>query len=395
MQIHILMPILSLCGVSWSSDGTDNLTENVAESTEEASVESVATLRPWAQLQTWATLMDQDRDVQADPASYGDPEHDVGFLLRRARLGLEGDIALQRDAASGASVDYAISVGVASPYDAISPSESDVALVDAFSRVTLPSGGYTSSLSVGIQRVPFHREGLMSSVDLLFQERSVGGAWIEPGRETGAVLGQQLSLGDGNGSLWFRGGVYNGNQRWDGDNDPGLMLSGRLEYLQGDAYRTWSASREGAFGLGVAAQQNQQLATASSGLNADMLARWRGWCVQAEFQTDTTEPADTLSAPAAVSSTTTRVGYMGQLSHFLVLNGVSGLEIGARFATLDDATHRDDLGDVWTVHGGLTWREVLPFVDVGVGYIARGEPASADRPNDSLRMWTQLRPVLF
>ena len=173
------------------------------------------------------------------------------------------------------------------------------------------------------------------------------------------------------------------------------MLSGRLEYLQGDAYRTWSVAREGALGFGLAAQQNQQLATASSGLNADMLARWRGWCVQAEFQTDTTEPTDTLSGPAAVSATTQRVGYMAQLSHFLLVGERSGLEIGARFATLDDATQREDLGDVWTVHGGLTWREVLPFVDVGLGYIARGEPSSADRPNDSVRLWTQLRPVLF
>ena len=78
-------------------------------------------------------------------------------------------------------MDYAISVGVASPFDALSPAESDVALVDAFSRLTVPSGNYTSSLALGIQRVPFHREGLMSSVDLLFQERSVGGDGLSPG----------------------------------------------------------------------------------------------------------------------------------------------------------------------------------------------------------------------
>ena len=46
--------------------------------------------QPVGLLQVWATAWDQDGDPATDPAGYGDPEDDLGFKIRRARVGLEG-----------------------------------------------------------------------------------------------------------------------------------------------------------------------------------------------------------------------------------------------------------------------------------------------------------------
>jgi hypothetical protein len=135
--------------------------------------DDASAMRSWAYLQTWATLHDQDISDQADPASYGDPEHDPGFSIARARLGLDGSVPLGSASAESVDVGYALSVGVASPYDALSGSDEDVQLLDAYTRVAAPFNGHVFTTSVGAQRVPFTRESLMSSSTLLFQERSV------------------------------------------------------------------------------------------------------------------------------------------------------------------------------------------------------------------------------
>ena len=101
MQLHILMPILSLCGVSWSFDGGESGPENVTETAATAASNTTTTLRPWVQVQTWATLMDQDRDLQADPASYGDPEDDVGFPFAGRASVLTGTSSYRREHRQG------------------------------------------------------------------------------------------------------------------------------------------------------------------------------------------------------------------------------------------------------------------------------------------------------
>ena len=39
---------------------------------------------PVGLLQVWGTVWDQDVEPSTDPASYGDPEDDIGFKVRRA-----------------------------------------------------------------------------------------------------------------------------------------------------------------------------------------------------------------------------------------------------------------------------------------------------------------------
>jgi hypothetical protein len=143
--------------------------------------------------------------------------------------------------------------------------------------------------------------------------------------------------------------------------------------------------------VGVAGRVNETAATRTSGLGGDVLARVAHFTLLAEVQQDMTEPTLTDVKRPAVPANTERLAYMAQLSRWIALDGVSGLEVGARFASLDDATGFDDVGDVWIAHGGVTWRDVFPSMDIGAGYIHRGEWHGPAQANDSVRMWLQIR----
>jgi len=349
-------------------------------------------MRPWGQLQTWVTVLDQDTDPQADPASYGDPEHDPGFTIARGRFGFDGFLPMGD--LTWAQVDYGLSVGIASPYDALSSDDDDVRIVDAFGRVAVDSPIGPGALSLGTQRVVLVREAMMSSADLLFQERGLASSWLVPGRETGAILAQSLMFGDGDAApqLLARAGLYNGNGSFFGDDDPGMMSSARLEFAAGDAYRTWSPDQQNALGVGVGMLGNPKIATRTNAIAADLLARFKVVTLAGELVRSTITPADTTVKGPAVLDETTRMGITGQLSVWIGLADDSGLEIGSRYSSLDDALDSDDAGDVWLLHNGLTWRNALPQLDVGAGYIHRGENHGPAVSNDTVRLWTQIRP---
>ncbi len=180
------------------------------------------TLHLWGQLQTWVTVHDDDVHAQADPATYGDPEFDPGFTVARARLGIDGFVPMG-SVPGRHQVDYALSVGIASRFDVLSEQQDDLQMVDAFGRWALPWSVGTTSLSAGFQRVPFGREAMMSSANLVFQERAVSTAWLTPGREAGVQASQSVALGgepDGP-SLLVRAGLFNGNGNVFGDDDSG------------------------------------------------------------------------------------------------------------------------------------------------------------------------------
>ena len=132
--------------------------------------------QPAGLLQVWATAWDQDEEPSTDPAGYGDPEDDLGFKIRRARVGLEGDADQFR---------YSVLVGVAAPFDQVGGGDEDVGLVDAYGATRLAENTW---LSLGLQKVPVSREMLMSAGDLALGERSVATEWLAPGRDMGLVV---------------------------------------------------------------------------------------------------------------------------------------------------------------------------------------------------------------
>ncbi len=330
---------------------------------------------PTVQLQTWVTAWDQDQSIQADTAGYGDPEHDPGISIRRARMGLEG----QRDWLS-----YRIRFGPEAPYDALERSEELIGLVDAEAEGAWSMGPGQLKLSLGSSKVPYSREQLLSSSDLVFQERGVSSNWLAPGREIGAVADYDLDMG-----LRLRAGVFNGQDSLFGDNNVGMLGVGRVEWASGDTYRTRGGLYDDAVGVGVSALYNADVSTNTLGLAADAFARLGHLTLLAEVEQSQLSPGDsTITQPDVLADNTWR-GFMAQASWYLPLSR-GGIDVATRFSVLDNARGRQDNGDVGILHAGATWRDPIPGLDLGLGYIHRHELQGRSLVNDTVRLWAQV-----
>jgi hypothetical protein len=354
------------------------------------------TMRPYGQLQVFTTVFDQDEDVQADPGGFGDPEADPGFALARARFGLRGRLASRADQKS--RLDYALMIGAGTPFDSETIATRAVGMVDAFLRYSVratdgPGVGPTS-LSIGLAKVPFSREALMSSADLVFMERAVGPENLTSVRDVGATASQAFTFTDDDDGpqIVARGGVYNGNADLLGDTDPGLMYAGRVEFLQGDTYKTWNPERDLAYGVGGALLYDDGLATRRFAWNLDGLVRIGPWSLMGEFGQATLTPTDvTVGAPLVVTQTR-RTSWVAHTSVWIGKKTGQGVEVAVRASGFDDNIRLDDNGDVLILHAGATARDILPFLDFGIGYIHREELQGTPIANDTIRIITQIRP---
>lgn len=365
LLVALLLPSLAL-----AVDGD----RQAPDSSDEA-YKPVPWLVPNIQLQSWVTLWDQDEDPQADAGGYGDPELDTGFTLRRARFGFSG---------GWKTVDFSLRFGTGFPYDQLTAEPPTVDLIDGWARFSVETTGGTTRISVGQQRVPFSREQQISSNDLTFQDVSVGGHWLAPNRDLGALLTHDYK--------WFgvSAGVYNGGGNLWGNADNGVLVAGRLEaHVGGDTYRTNAA--DSAFGIGVGYSFNHQIATDTHRVGADLLGRYKGLTLLGEFTMNLIRPdVEPTVLPPEVPEQTTRMGATGQISYYREV-GIGAVEPAVRFSWLNDATHLQDNGDVAILDAGVSWREPIPFVDLGAGYIHRMELQGRATGNDSVRVWAGLR----
>lgn len=354
-------------------------------------------MRPWGQLQIFGTVFDQDESVQADPASYGDPEADPGFQVARGRFGFTGELPLRNPDAP--VVDYGLSLGIATPYDALRLGDSGVSMVDAFGRVTFTPGLGDTVVSLGLVKVPFSREALMSSQDLVFMERAVGAENLTSVRDVGVLGRQEIDLGSAEDApvIAISAGAFNGNNDFLGDEDPGIMGAGRVEFEKGDTNRTWSPEQDTAIGVGGSFLYNSELALRTTAFSADAFLRTGPFSLMAELGMSTLTPTATDLGEPGVFTSTTRMGWTAATSYYRPFGDATkpepmGLEVAVRASSLDDNRNLSDNGDVLVVHGGATLRSVLPMFDLGVGYIHRTELGGRKLPNDSLRVWAQFRP---
>lgn len=334
---------------------------------------------PWvtpnAQLQMWFTPYDQDRDPQADPGGYGDPELDTGFNIPRARIGFRGGFKW---------VDFNVRLGTSRPYDTLSEVPPAVELIDAWARLTFESVAGITRITMGEHNIPFSREQQMSSNDLIFQERAVSTHWLAPQQDLGASIRHDWTY------LGAAVGVYNGGGSLLGDVDPGVMFAGRLEaHVGGDTYRT--NSQTNALGIGASYIYNKEYASTTQRVGVDFLGRIVGLTLMVEGQMNFVTPdADPTIELPDVYSVTKRWGGFAQLSYYKEL-GIGAIEPAVRFSYFDDNRDLKDNGDVGILHAGLSWREPVPFMDFGAGYIARFEFQGVSIPNDSVRVWAGLR----
>ncbi len=329
---------------------------------------------PTLQLQTWVTAFDQDQDPTADPNGYGDPEHDVGIGIARARVGMTGETD---------TLSYDITVGTTSPYDGLTVTETDVAIIGAILTGKSAIGDNELRLSVGAQRIPFGRERLLSSKDLLFQERAVGVQWTAPGYQAGAMADFELDMG-----LRIRAGVFNGGEGLYGDNNDGLTIAGRLEWANGDHYTRMP--KAGTMGFAASVYQDTGLATNSLGIGGDLFARFGPLLISAEGTSTSINPTNNTIDLPTVLTQTSRLGVTAQVSVVSDMDR-GGIEFGGRFSMLDDNSAIKDNGDVGIVHAGLTRWDIQPGLDLGAGFIHREELGGRALGNDTMRLWAQVR----
>ena len=339
----------------------------LAENENEAFPEPEAT----ALVQIWGTAWDQDRDVASDPGSYGDPEDDLGFKIRRARYGLAG---------LSDNYAYQLSIGFASAYDSLVTYAEEIELVDAVGSARLQENVW---VHLGYQKVPVSREFLLGSFELLLGERSAGTEWIAPGRDVGVVVDGHLA----GGTLRGRLGVFNGNGAATGDTDPGVLSALRVDMVFGDDdLENPRGVIEGfCLGVGFDGWMDQSFSTRTIGAGVDLALRAGGFSALLEARANQISPVANLEIEApTVWSETNRIGALAQVGY-----SVGNFEPAVRFSTFDDNLSATDNGDIGEILAGGTWREASGTVTVGGGYVKRLEFGGADLPNDTVRIWFQ------
>lgn len=342
---------------------------------------------PIVQLQLWGTAFDQNESRQADPAGYGDPDNQMGFSFRRARIGLEGHKG---------NLDFQVDLGFSSPYDAVARAQGSSArfgLVNAFARGSWLVGPGTGRVSFGLVRVPFSRERIMASRELTFQDRAVSTTWMAPEQTLGVLFDYELSSG-----LRAQAGVYNSGGDLTGDSFDGMMFAGRLEYARGDTYRTYGEAEDFDLGIGTSAFYRDAVATRTFGAEVDALARLWRFSLLGEVLFNAIRPGDTTVVLPDIYAPTDRLGVTAQLSYWQPLGQRDvpaayrrAADFSVQYASFDDNRAIRNNGDVAIVHAGINLRNAVEGIDVGLGYIHRAELGGRQIPNDTVRIWGQLR----
>lgn len=341
-----------------------------------APAEERPSFEPYLLTQVWFTAWDQDVSAQADPSGYGDPEDDVGFKIRRARVGFTGEYG---------RLDYGVVLGVSSGADPIisNMQSHSVGIVDAYGGYTFGDReAYSTRVVVGTQRVPYGRENLISSRELSLQERTVASNHLGPFREVGVLSDTSMK------GLRLRLGVFNGNNSLFGDTDPGVMFAGRAEYTLGEAdpYRTYGQVDGFTLGVGGGALYNRQSATQTLSYGGDVIVRVAGLTAMVEGHLEDITPVSTQTYDPDVLVQTQRLGGFAQVGY-----SVGAFEPIARFEIFDDDRSTTDNGDVAIGVFGVTAHLVEDHLRLGGGYVMRLERGGQDLPNDTARLWSQIR----
>lgn len=328
-----------------------------------------AHIRPVGLLQVWGTAWDMDKDPVADATGYGDPEDDVGFKIKRFRLGLSG---VEK------GLDWAFVVGLTAPYDGFDDQDGSVEIVDAHVGYRWKGLG----VQVGRDEVPFSRDRMIASSEQTFTERGMISEHIAPGREIGATVwaerfGAKLSVG-----------AFNSGGTIFGDDNLGKTLLGRVEYTYGEAdvYETWGGPKSLSFGVGVGGFLTDDVSTSTKALGADAMLRVAGLTLMVDAALAEVAPTNTQLDVPGVWETTTRRGLTGQIGY-----GIGAFEPAAKISLYEDSSvggfDNVLLGVVW--HGALDEKR-RDRVRVGAGYALRLEEDPI--ANDTVRVWAQVRP---
>jgi hypothetical protein len=241
-------------------------------------------------------------------------------------------------------------------------------------------------LDAGLQKVPVSRERLISSSELSLAERAVASQWMVPDSQVGLVLdakGKDQGV-RGRGRV----GVFNGEESIFGDNNPGKLITARLEGAMGpgSAYATYGKVDKLTGGVGGDFWYDAGISTTTIGYGGDLILRYQGFAFLGEFHMDSISPANSDKQMPGVLEETPRMGMLAQVGY-----SVKGFEPAFRFSTFDDNKEADDAGDVKELLGGVTWHAKKDHIRLGGGYVARLESEEAVVENNTARLWLQMK----
>ncbi len=300
-----------------------------------------------------------------------------GFRIRRARLGVDGQIADRWE--------YGLEL------DLIDEDSGGNALLDAY--ITYKPGEY-GWIQAGAGKLPFSRALIISSADMQLIERpawvgveaATGTNRLDLGRQVGLTVGGQADIFD------FAAGVYNGAPGYSvGDLNDGLLYVVRLGAGLGDMGRS-EADLEG-YGLrwafGLNGYMNFAEAADVRGAGADLAVKFKGVSLYAEALWSKSIPDTRPEGTAYELDETERWGMYAQAGYMLPLD-YADLELVCRFAIMDDNVHWENEGDLWELTAGFNAYFHGGDVKLMINYILKEEQKGADLANDSILAMLQL-----
>jgi hypothetical protein len=226
----------------------------------------------------------------------------------------------------------------------------------------------------------------MSSGDLVLAERTAGTQWMIPDREVGLVFDGRFGPDDKTRAR-VRLGAFNGNGDLFTDDNAGKLVTARAEFATGgNAYETWGKVNKVTVGFAGDFFMNPSISTDTLGYGADLIFRVQGLAVLVEGHMATISPANSDLDQPGVLEDTTRTSVVAQAGY-----SVQHFEPAVRFGMFDDNGSNDDNGDVGEVSGGLTYHMRKDALRFGGAYVARLELQGTEIPNDTVRLWAQLR----
>lgn len=312
----------------------------------------------------------------------GDIAERPGFRLRRARLGLKGDL------------EEVLRFAIAGQLG--SEDSGEMRLHEAWA-------GYTAlpylKIFAGARDVPFSRSALTGAEATALVERPFAVRAIAPFKQVGVQVEGELA----DGAFGYQAGAFNGFQRSDqfyaghdesyaplGNRFEGTAVAGRVatEPL-GPLGRTIQDLERSPFrfGAGASAFYSHGGARTLAGAGGDVLVHASGLHLLAEVLWLRAAPQEVPSQPITQVTSISSVGLVGEVGYMIVprIFGVS-----ARVEWIDPDPEVDNEGDDVITSAGVSYHAFEDILRAQLEYTHREEIHGLSLANDALTLQLQL-----
>ncbi|WP_437940709.1 porin [Sorangium sp. So ce341] len=312
----------------------------------------------------------------------GDSAEQPGFRLRRARVGLRGDVA--------GLVRFAVSTELAGG------DEGTARIHEAWAGVTAERA---LEVYAGARTVPFSRSAMLGAGDGALAERPLSVRAMAPFTQVGIQAEGHFQ----DRAFSYHAGVYNAFQRADqfyaghseslaplGNRFEGIAFAGRLATEpRGPLGRTLQDVAHSPFRLGVGADGffSNGGARTLYGASADVLLHAAGLHALGEVLWTGASPKSVPTQPISQVTSVSSLALVFEAGYMLVARklGVSG-----RVEWIDPNVDVDDEGDNLALTGGVSYHAYDDLLKAQLDYTHREELGGLSLANDAVILQLQL-----